>query len=345
MKHAPKYDVFISYRREGADGTARLLYERLLRDGYRVAFDLETLRSGDFDEQILDAIRGCKDVIVVLAPGSLDRCRNDGDWVRAEIACALENGKNIIPVTLRDFHFPAAVRLPENIRDLVRKQGISASMEHLDSSIERLKSFLTARPPLSKNRHLIGWAANLLVLALFGEILFAVWPKTGTTPPAGPDAPAITPHPAGTAEWIPGTLDDNRRGKRSETRGIWEPFPGWKEIRHGPKPVFEWNPGAMHPRHVHVRATQVNPTYGDGSGDWEPDEGYVWKDSDSPRLDPAAVSAPGAEHPDPAKAALLVPYQDTGMWVPGPHLAWKTGDIRDLDVVSDWTVKPAIDSE
>ncbi len=343
MKHPPKYDVFISYRREGADGTARLLYERLLRDGYRVAFDLETLRSGDFDEQILDAIRGCRDVVVVLAPGSLDRCKNDGDWVRAEIACALENGKNIIPVALRDFHFPAASELPENIRGLVRKQGISASMEHLDSSIERLKSFLTAHPPLTKNRHVIGWAANLVVLALFGAIIFAVWTKSekpAMSQPTANPTPSVSPQVAGRPEWIPGTIDETRRGKRSETRGIWEPFPGWKVLRHGPKPVFEWNPGAKHPRHVHIHATEVNPKYGDGSGDWEPDEGYIWKDADSPRLDPAALSTPDGEHPDPAKAALLVPYQDTGMWIPGPHLAWKTDDVRDLSVVNDWTVKP-----
>ncbi len=41
-----KYDIFISYRRDGGDMTALYLYERLTHMGYRVAYDFETLLNG-----------------------------------------------------------------------------------------------------------------------------------------------------------------------------------------------------------------------------------------------------------------------------------------------------------
>lgn len=47
-----KYDVFISYRRDGGDILAMLLYNRLKDDGYNPFYDIETLRSGRFNEQL-----------------------------------------------------------------------------------------------------------------------------------------------------------------------------------------------------------------------------------------------------------------------------------------------------
>ena len=54
-----KYDVFISYRREGGYDTAKHLNDLLVRDGYRVSFDIDTLRNGDFDVQLLERIEEC----------------------------------------------------------------------------------------------------------------------------------------------------------------------------------------------------------------------------------------------------------------------------------------------
>ena len=94
MKRHTKYDVFISYRREGAVAEASRIYDWLKDDGYRVAFDLESLRNGKWDDQILKIIRKCKDVVVVLNPGALDRCVkwekenpesdeiDENDWMR-----------------------------------------------------------------------------------------------------------------------------------------------------------------------------------------------------------------------------------------------------------------------
>lgn len=54
-----KYDIFISYRRTSYD-TANLIATRLKAAGYRVFFDLESMRSGPFNEQLYNVIKECK---------------------------------------------------------------------------------------------------------------------------------------------------------------------------------------------------------------------------------------------------------------------------------------------
>lgn len=58
-----KYDIFISYRRKGGYETAKHLYDLFSKDGYRVSFDLDTLRNGDFDQALLKRIDQCSDFI------------------------------------------------------------------------------------------------------------------------------------------------------------------------------------------------------------------------------------------------------------------------------------------
>lgn len=168
-----QYDVFISYRREGGAATARILRDRLTEMGYRVFFDLESLRSGYFNEALYSVIDQCKDVIVVLSPNSLDRCVNEDDWVRKEVAHALAKKKNVIPVLLRGFDFPK--ELPESIDDLRFCNGLVASEDFFDAFIEKLTEFLQAKPTalrgLTQNRavkrFLPALMAVILVLAAF----------------------------------------------------------------------------------------------------------------------------------------------------------------------------------
>jgi hypothetical protein len=179
MKPSPKYDVFLSYRREGGQETALLLYERLTRAGYRVAFDLETLRSGRFDEQLLQTIASCKDVLVILGPHALDRCSDRDDWVRQEIACALRSDLNVIPLLLRGFAFPPPDTLPEDIRDLAFRQGVEASMAHFDSTLQRLEHLLRAKP-VWFHRRMTWIMAAVAGIALLAAGLHSFLPSKGT---------------------------------------------------------------------------------------------------------------------------------------------------------------------
>ncbi|MBQ6718770.1 MAG: toll/interleukin-1 receptor domain-containing protein [Oscillospiraceae bacterium] len=139
MNTEKKYDVFISYRRDGGQETARILRDSLTERGYRVFFDLESLRSGAFNTKLYSVIEECTDFVLVLSPHALDRCVNPDDWVRQEVEHALRKKKNVIPILLRNFEFPA--QLPETLKDLPYCNGIAANMEYYDAFLDKLETF------------------------------------------------------------------------------------------------------------------------------------------------------------------------------------------------------------
>jgi len=146
------YNIFISYRRSGGFETAKHLYDLLTRDGYKVSFDIDTLRNGDFDVELLKRIDECTDFIVVLNQGAFDKCFNlsidkKNDWLRNELAYALKKGKNIIPIMLDGFaEFPN--NLPEDICQVSCKNGPEYNQYYFDEFYNRLKErFLHPSPP------------------------------------------------------------------------------------------------------------------------------------------------------------------------------------------------------
>lgn len=156
-----QYDIFISYRRSDGFATARLIYDRLEKAGYRVSFDMETLRSGNFNTQLYKRIENCKDVVVIVSKDALQfRDNPEHDWLRLEVAHALKLNKNIIPVFLRDVVIPQKEDLPEDIAELVMKNGVTASEEHFDSAVKKLRRFLHSR---RKIRHKLLFATMIFV--------------------------------------------------------------------------------------------------------------------------------------------------------------------------------------
>lgn len=158
-------DIFISYRRDGGDMTAMYIYQALKDRGYDVFYDVEVLRAGKFNEALLEYIRSCKDFIIVLSPGALDRCSDEGDWVRLEIAEAIKENKNIIPVMMNGFSFPE--HLPEDIASVRFHTGLTSSTEYFQESMNRLcEKFLTSKPRKKRN-----W---LLPAAVVGAVIIIV---------------------------------------------------------------------------------------------------------------------------------------------------------------------------
>lgn len=139
-----KYDIFISYRRTSFE-TASLIAEKLKSKGFRVFFDIETLRSGKFNEQLYNVIEQCNDVVIILPENALDRCNNPDDWVRKEICHAMKHHKNIIPVMLAGFEWPSP--MPADLEELCNYQAITAGeREFFDLSIQRLTNYLSSKP-------------------------------------------------------------------------------------------------------------------------------------------------------------------------------------------------------
>lgn len=153
-----KYDVFISYRRSSYE-SANLIATRLKAAGYKVFFDLETMRSGPFNEQLFNVIEQCKDFILVLPPDALDRCINADDWVRKEVLHALHNKKNIVPIMLNGFKWPDL--MPAGMEQLCMYQAVAASIDYFDLAMQRLESYLKSRKH-TKQRKFIKWSISAL---------------------------------------------------------------------------------------------------------------------------------------------------------------------------------------
>ena len=139
-------DIFISYRREGGADLARVIRLKLEERGYRVFLDVDDLRSGPFNTALFKQIDLSSDVLVVLTPNCLERCRTEGDWMRQEIGHALLKGLNLIPVTTENFQWPLEP-LPEDIQKLPLRQSAVYSHRFVDASIDALVKMLKSRPP------------------------------------------------------------------------------------------------------------------------------------------------------------------------------------------------------
>ena len=165
-----KYDVFISYRRDGGDVTAKYLRDALTERGYKVFLDVESLRNGPFNEALYEVIENTKDFLLVLPPNGLDRCVNENDWVRLEIEHAKECDRNIVPIMLKGFSFPE--ELPESI-DFIRFQSAPPNMEinFFDAYVDKLQTFLISKPRSLKKRILL-FALILLLLCASGFGLY-----------------------------------------------------------------------------------------------------------------------------------------------------------------------------
>lgn len=148
-----KYDIFISYRRVGGKNYARTLKPELEKRGFRVFLDFDELKDGVFDKRIMDAISEAPIFLVILSKGALDRCANDGDWVREEILYADKTNRHIVPVevdkTFREF----PENLPNEVKSVLGPHQFSQIdtetllQESIDKMVrERIKPYVTNVP-------------------------------------------------------------------------------------------------------------------------------------------------------------------------------------------------------
>jgi hypothetical protein len=142
--------VFISYRRNDAPAYARDIHRRLsARYGWnRVFMDLDAipLATRDFRDKIKQAMGSSSALIAVIGRDWLTdadatgrpRIQDPGDWVRAEIATAIQMNKVVIPVFVEGAAPPSAGDLPEPLKPLAYIQGLKTSEQDWDYHLTRL---------------------------------------------------------------------------------------------------------------------------------------------------------------------------------------------------------------
>lgn len=149
------YDAFISYRRENGFLMAQCVHDRLEEKGLHCFLDLEELRSGQFDEKILFAIREAHTFILILPKNALTKCSNEDDWVRKEILEAVRCHKVIVPVMYDGFKWPKKWNdsVPDEIKKLERMNGVSGSQEYFPAMIEKILSYMPQNEIRTRLKH------------------------------------------------------------------------------------------------------------------------------------------------------------------------------------------------
>lgn len=177
------YDIFISYRRKGAGaGVAGELQAKLENLGYKVFLDVDEIGSGQFPEQIERAISECKDFILVLSPGTLDRCVEEEDWVRREILQAQNQNKNIIGVGLPGFFMPEDESLPGPLKPMTTIQVFSWTHEYRTASFAKIaENLVSTQLKKKKNHRLRLYLLSALLIIVAAVVVAAVTKKPSDT--------------------------------------------------------------------------------------------------------------------------------------------------------------------
>jgi TIR domain len=150
--------VLISYRRDDAQYQALKIYEvfaSVLRPE-NVFMDVASVPPGvDFVELLDREVGACDIVLALIGLGWLDaidlksgrrRVDNPSDFVRFEIGEALRRGILVVPVLLDDTPMPDATTLPEDLKQLVRRQAEFIHFRNFDADVTRLIKRLNLNP-------------------------------------------------------------------------------------------------------------------------------------------------------------------------------------------------------
>lgn len=145
--------IFISYRREDSEGFARSLFQSLVKrfGEDHIFMDVEDIALGmDFVEAIDSSLADCGAMLVLIGRDWLNctdeqglrRLEKDDDFVRTELARAIERKVRVIPILLKGAQMPKADELPEELRSLARRQAIELRHEGWDHDVDHLSSSL-----------------------------------------------------------------------------------------------------------------------------------------------------------------------------------------------------------
>lgn len=140
--------IFISYRREDSPGHAGRIFDRLRsRFGSDVVFmDVAAIEAGvDFVEVLQKAVGSCDALLAIIGPQWLSaahdgkrRLDDPHDFVRIEIAGALQRNVRVLPVLVEGASLPQTSALPADLQALTRRQALELRDARWDDDIERL---------------------------------------------------------------------------------------------------------------------------------------------------------------------------------------------------------------
>jgi TIR domain len=141
--------VFISYRRADSAGYSGRVMDRLDRELGRdlVFMDVDAIPLGtNFSKFLHEEVAKCSVLLAVIGPNWLDardehgnrRLDNPNDFVRIEIAAALQRSIPVIPILLEGARIPKADELPEDLKELALRNGMEIRHASFQDDMNRL---------------------------------------------------------------------------------------------------------------------------------------------------------------------------------------------------------------
>lgn len=157
--------VFLSYRREDSAAYAGRLADGLRRRLGRsdVFIDVAEIRPGsDFDVAIDEALGRSDAVLVIIGPRWLSvpdgsgrpRLAEPQDYVRREVAGALDRSMRVVPVLVGGAAPPRGEDLPEDLAPLARRQAVSLHDATWHRDVDALVDVLEGRSTDAGRRRL-----------------------------------------------------------------------------------------------------------------------------------------------------------------------------------------------
>lgn len=154
--------IFISYRRDNSEGQAGRLFDGLsLHFGKdKIFMDIDSIEPGEDFVEVIEREVGCCSVLIAIIGkewlNSTDvagrrRLDKPEDYVRLEIATALERNIRVIPVLVQGASMPYSQELPESLAKLARRQAIELSSARWQHDVSCLIQTLEKIIGLSKS--------------------------------------------------------------------------------------------------------------------------------------------------------------------------------------------------
>ena len=141
--------IFISYRREDAEGQAGRLFDDLTKHfGENAVFmDVTGIAAGrDFRRVIEEHVASCGVLLAMIGKDWIDakdesgrrRLEDPADFVRLETASALKRDIPVVPVLVQGARMPRREQLPEDIAELAYRNGVELTHARWDSDVQVL---------------------------------------------------------------------------------------------------------------------------------------------------------------------------------------------------------------
>lgn len=146
-------NIFISYREKDTAGETGRLVDSLKQHFYedQIFLDIDKIEPGvDFTDVINKSLELCDVLLAVIGPNwagknvadNTSRIKDPNDWVKLEIATALQRNIRVVPVLVDGASLPNQEELPEDLHPLLRRQAYEVSNKRWRYDTENLVGFL-----------------------------------------------------------------------------------------------------------------------------------------------------------------------------------------------------------